>query len=445
MQCPPDFPAVGVMVMISGLVGRRISVCPKRLDDWRVTPNLWGFVVGRPGSMKTPALEEVLRPLQAAQLREMAVYEAAMMDFKAETYVREQRERVRKDRIKAAVKKNDDREAEAIAHEVVAAEADEPVCVRYLVNDATVEKLGEIMAHNPLGLVLYRDELNGFFRTLARQGHENDRAFYLESWNGDGSYVYDRIGRGTICIPSVCLAVLGSIQPAPLGNLVREMRNGDDDGLLQRFQLAVWPDQSKEWRNIDRPPDKQASDEVAALVDRLTSIRQCTEPLRFGDAAQRLFDDWRAHHEHRLRGDLHPIIEAHLSKYRKLVPALALLCHVADPSAGFAGSISEESVARAIAWADYLEPHAVRIYAPAISPDLDAARFLAARVSAGDIADSFALKDVYNNGWTGLGDRDIAAAAVKVLIDYDWLREDREQTSGRTRTVYTINPLVRKK
>ena len=57
MQCPADFPAVTMMVMLSAVVGRRCAVQPKRQDDWIVVPNLWGMVIGRPGIMKTPAIE----------------------------------------------------------------------------------------------------------------------------------------------------------------------------------------------------------------------------------------------------------------------------------------------------------------------------------------------------------------------------------------------------
>ena len=63
MQCPMDFPAVSVMVAIASVVGRKVVIRPKKHDDWRVVPNLWGGVVGRPGVLKTPAIQEPLRPL----------------------------------------------------------------------------------------------------------------------------------------------------------------------------------------------------------------------------------------------------------------------------------------------------------------------------------------------------------------------------------------------
>ena len=54
MQCPPDFPAVAMLVVLASVIGRRLGIAPKRADDWVVVPNLWGVVIGRPGSMKSP-------------------------------------------------------------------------------------------------------------------------------------------------------------------------------------------------------------------------------------------------------------------------------------------------------------------------------------------------------------------------------------------------------
>lgn len=39
MQCPPDFPAVGAMIALGSLVGRKVGIRPKRHDDWLEIPN----------------------------------------------------------------------------------------------------------------------------------------------------------------------------------------------------------------------------------------------------------------------------------------------------------------------------------------------------------------------------------------------------------------------
>jgi hypothetical protein len=448
MQCPPDFPAVASMVTLASLVGRRCGIAPKRSDDWLVVPNLWGMAIGRPGIMKSPPLAEVMKPLQVLQALAHAHFERAQEDYQANVMVAGEAERVAKESIRRLLKDGRNTEAAERAQAAVSKEFHGPTCRRYVVNDSTVEKLGEILNENPSGVLLFRDELNGFFRTLERQGHEADRAFYLECWNGDGSFTYDRIGRGTLHIEGACLSILGSIQPGPLSDLVRGLRGSGDDGLLQRFQLAVWPNSSHEWHNVDRAPNRAAQETVQAIIDRLERVdaqRLDAVPgvipiLRFSEEAQDLFDVWRESLELRLRGDSeHPMFEAHLSKYRSLIPSLALVIHLAETACGPVGMLALE---RAIGWAEYLETHARRIYAPAISPDMDAARLLAKRIKANDLGAKFGLRDIYNNGWSGLSTREDVAKAVEVLIDHDWLRETEELTAGRPRTTYLTNPAV---
>jgi len=63
-QCPLDFVAIAAIVAVGAVVGRQCTICPKRHDDWTVVPNLGGAVIGRPGIMKSPALDEACRPLQ---------------------------------------------------------------------------------------------------------------------------------------------------------------------------------------------------------------------------------------------------------------------------------------------------------------------------------------------------------------------------------------------
>jgi hypothetical protein len=121
-------------------------------------------------------------------------------------------------------------------------EAPEPPTLRrYKTEDATVEKIGDLLIENPQGILNHRDELSGWFRSLDKQGREGDRAFYLESWNGTGSFDVDRIGRGSIHIPALCLSILGGIQPGPLSSYVYQAVQGEQgaDGLLQRFQLLI--------------------------------------------------------------------------------------------------------------------------------------------------------------------------------------------------------------
>jgi hypothetical protein len=455
MQCPPDFPAVASMVALATVVGRRVGIRPKRRDDWLVVPNLWGGVIGRPGIMKTPAILEGVRPLWRLEKDASDRYDNALEAWKAGELVTEERRKVVSGEIREALKAKMTEKAQKLARDLVASIIPQPVRGRYLVNDATVEKLGELLNENPNGLLVFRDELTGLLRTLDREEYAGARAFYLEAWNGTNRFTYDRIGRGTIDIEAACLSILGGIQPGPLSHYLRAVLDGGlgDDGLMQRFQLLVWPDVSGEWNDVDRWPDSDAKQTAYDVFTRLSALHPedinatRTEDeqipyLNFRADAQELFTEWRSELEHRLRRAEEPAaLEAHLSKYRSLIPSLALLIHLADQGTNPVGLDATE---RACAWAEYLESHARRVYCPMLARDYIAARALAAHILKGDLPNPFALKDVYRPQWSDLTTRDDAQKAVDILIDLDWLREpEKEQTGGRPRQRFEINPRVK--
>jgi putative DNA primase/helicase len=84
IQCPPDFVGVGIMVSLATVLGRKIGIRPQARTDWTVTPNLWGLVVGRPGVLKSPALDATLAPLNRLVLKANAEYDEAYTQYKAE-------------------------------------------------------------------------------------------------------------------------------------------------------------------------------------------------------------------------------------------------------------------------------------------------------------------------------------------------------------------------
>ena len=454
-QCPPEYVAIGVLVALSAIVGRRCAIRPKQKDDWTVVPNLWGAVVGPPSSMKSPALTEALRPIHRLEDEASERYRqlldghpAVLAEAKARRAV------VEADMKRAAKAGNTDMTALRAEFEA-AADPLKPAERRYVVNDATVEKLGELLNENPRGLLHFRDELAGWLATLDRDGHENDRAFFLEAWNDAGRYTYDRIGRGTLHIGAACVSMLGGIQPGPLAQYLRGAVRGGvgDDGLMQRFQLVVYPDPPTTWRNVDRWPDSDARNRAFELFKRLDALTRETLAadtddglpfLRFDPEAQELFDRWLGELMNRARADgEHAAIEAHLTKYPSLFPSLALLCHLADAKQLPPGPVALVSARRAAAWCDFLEAHARRVYGAVTAQKLSAARALLSRLRAGALGPTFSQRDVYRAGWAGLGDREVVGEALAVLEDHGWIRRTvTTETGGRPRTEYTAHPTL---
>jgi putative DNA primase/helicase len=397
--------------------------------------------------MKSPALAEALRPVRRLAVEATKKHKAAIADYEAALA----EAAARRNAIKRKMEKASDAAmADLREQHKAAGDPAEATEKRYIVNDSTVEKLGELLNQNPRGLLHFRDELTGWLATLDRDGHQNDRAFFLEAWNGAGRYTYDRIARGTLHIDACCVSMLGGIQPGPLATYLRAALRGGagDDGLIQRFQLLVYPEPPKTWRNVDRWPDSDARNRAFAVFERLDTLTPDAAGakvedddlpfVRFDDAAQELFDGWRSDLMTRLRVDEeHPAIEAYLAKYPSLMPSLALLSHLADTSGG---AVSVGAAQRAAAWCDYLEAHARRVYATVTAAKATAARLILAKLRAGKLRSPFAAWEAIRPQWAGLTDREVVDEALTALVDAGWLRHGVTATRGKARTEYTAHP-----
>jgi putative DNA primase/helicase len=135
LQVPADYPAVALIVMLAGALGRRASIRPQRHDNWTVIPNLWGAIIGRSGVMKSPVLRAVMGPLRRRQSLAMTVYESEMDAYRHQLQNYPARKRSRRPTTAATVH---DRE-ECACWDVETPTP--PVCTRYLLNEATIEKL----------------------------------------------------------------------------------------------------------------------------------------------------------------------------------------------------------------------------------------------------------------------------------------------------------------
>lgn len=447
MQCPPDFAAVNTYVMLSSPIGCKIGIKPKRRDGWIVIPNLWGVTIGGSGIMKSPNRSEVLKPLKHFQIelaREVNDRNIQLVNSGEEVKLRQA---AKKSQARKALK-ND---PAADISEFLRNDSDNwqevEAAPRFITNDATTEALGQLMIDNPNGILYEADELIGLLKNLDKQGQEGARAFYLTAADGNQTYTIDRIMRGTnLHIESCCLSIIGGIQPGVLAEYVREALSGGAgaDGLLQRFSLMVYPDISPKYEYIDRFPDKQARETVNDLVKKLHNLDvqaiatiseySKTPYLQFDDAAQEIFIEWISKHETRLRsGDDHPAIVSHLSKYRKLVPALALINHLSDDANE--SKVNESALLRALAYSEYLESHAWRIYSYGTQPGIDAAKIILSKLKKGKLSDPFTARDIYRKCWAGIDTPKKAEAAINVLLYYNHLAKFETFAEGRPTTL----------
>src|SRR6266849_5228382 len=80
------------------------------------------------------------------------------------------------------------------------------------------------------------------------------------------------------------------------------------------------------------------------------------------------------------------------------MPSLALLAHLIDGvDGGMLGPVSRAAAARAVAWGEYLQGHARRLYASVTDMARVAAALLAAKLTHGRLPSPFTAREVYRN------------------------------------------------
>lgn len=463
MQVSLEFTAGPAIVMLASLIGRKVVLSPKCNDDWVVTPNIWGLLLAPPGSMKSPAISAVLKMMNKLATKARERYLEEIKQKENEEVIAKTEIEALKDALKIAIKQGKQAQIDEKKQQLsLALKNYENKHVikekRYMTNDPTIEKLLTIIQDNPQGLLLYRDELSGWLETMYKSGREGDREFYLESWNGDNPYSTDRIGRGRTLVDGLCLSVLGGLQPTKFGSYVASVSKGgkSDDGLLQRLQILLFPEKRKNWKNIDRKPNFEAGLIVEKIVEKLDEIPNPVQnngetnrlKLHYSESAQVIADAWREALEMRLcRREISPIFEAHLSKYRSLMPSLALVFSLVN-SIGSTGNtpneVDDESVRLAIKWCAFLEEHALKAYGEFLEPELGAARILLGKIKSGVIRDFDRCRDLYRRGWKGLGTTESFESAIETLKGYGWVRTEVQSSQvGRKSDVIRLHPNLR--
>lgn len=452
MNCPPDLVAIPAMVAAGSLVGARCLIRPQEKTTWSEAGNLWGIVIAPPGSLKSPAANETLKPLRRLEVKTAEEHAAAMEAYKVAEKLYKLQDSQARDRVKALLGKSGDETGAAAAILAANTEPEVPQQRRYFTSDTTVEKLGEICAANPQGVMLYRDEVASLWTEWDNPEKASMRGFMMAGWGGLDSYTFDRIGRGTIRVPRVNLSLFGTTQPKRISSYVRESLQRMDDGMVQRFQVLAWPDFDTPFSEVDRYPEAEAQRIAFQCYERLATLDplaigaqrdefDCEDAvpyLRFASEAQVVFSAWRGELERRLRDEeLPPHLVAHFSKYRGLMPRLALICHLAS---GGAGPVSAAALTQAQGWITYLESHAQRVYSSTEVDNAEAARAIWRRVKKGDLPTPFTLRDIQRKGWSMLKNKARIEGGLSALVEADWLRCTRLDTGGRPTSLYISNP-----
>lgn len=371
---PSSMFGVGVMIMLGNAIGRRVGVKVKQRDSWTEYPNFWGALIAPPSCKKSPIIKRVGAPMKHAEGRANDRYQEKLKEYKTEI----EKYKIQKSVYVKSIKEGD-------SSTIMPEEPNAPTRERHIIDDATIEAVGQIMVDNPNGILLLKDELSGFFAKLTSANREGDRSFWLEAYTHQTNYNVDRVGRGNFIIPHVIAGIFGSIQPDVIQKLVYDTKSGatGGDGLLQRFQLSVIETQT-DYKFSDTGTDRKDIESYSNLIDKILkkSPIECgakhdsfkdfekqedkTYYYRFTKEATEVFKVWSEENTIKIKNEekRNPALASHFGKYSGTFAKLALVLFYCDRVTGKTKKdlIDAKYARKTILWIEFLESHARVIY-----------------------------------------------------------------------------------
>lgn len=430
-QAPADFVVWPLLASQLAMLGRGIGCRPRVYDDWIEPAALWVANVGGVSTLKSVAGADGTWPLRREEAEQRARFDAEHEVWRQTC---------------EALRQANPR----IARRDL---PDEPVMRARLTTDATVEKIGVLLAGHDRGLLLYRDELAGFVADLNRYHREGgDRQFYLQAYTG-GEYTVNRITRPDIHVQQLLVGLVGGLQPERAREL---LGSGPNDGFGARF-TTIWPDVPQSYAPPRGGPNRAAQAALRFVCGRLAQEEWRTELLQdpFGEVpacapdpdGQQVFDAWHTHFVTQWRGlGRDDYFVGRLGKYPGLAVRLMLAFQMHEWAAGRAprgarhvGADVVERVLRLVM--GYVLPMDRRVYdAFAATPAALGGRRIARWILEARPT-SFSAREVRRHEWSDLDTVASVADALEWLCAHRWLREAvPEARAGRPSSVFLVNP-----
>jgi hypothetical protein len=443
-SAPVDYVAMPLVTVAGATIANSRWGSP--WPGWKEPPVVNVAKVGLPSSGKSPGADTVLDPLRQAERLLARGFDETHRQWRTRKAEAEARLEKWKLEVKEAVKVGTPAPEMPPEAEV----PPEPRLPRLLTTDATVEAAAELLAHEPKGIALVRDELAGFIGSMDKYGGSGgDRAFWLESYGGRAK-VIDRLkfeGR-PLRVEHLSIPILGGIQPDRLRNMVLA---ADDDGFAARL-CYVWPALAPLKRPTARPDPERLVAAFVALRQLDMAVDGTTGDARpviveFSEPAAAELQRFRVRSREREQ-DAAGVFCGWLGKNPGRVVRIAcILEHLWwawDAAGPLPAEISERAVQAAIGLVEeYLVPHAERVFDEAgqeggeTQTAKDAQRLADWIASRKD--DPPTLKDVLRLSPTRrLRRKEVRDAAIALLEEKVWLRKEKRESV----TVLILNPAL---
>lgn len=472
-----DVVASSLIIVLGSIIGRKACIYPRAdNNEYILAANLWGVVVGLPGFRKTPPIEMAFQAIEHLEHLLNSENDSEERDYQASAeMVTAILEDVVKNELKRMIKnlnsctnvseqekiKAHERAIEKFVTEHSSILKNQKFLKQYRTTDVTIQKIHVILAKNPQGILLFRDELSGWFKEMEGPNRLGEREYYLQTWNGNSSYKMDRIGRGMVKADALCLSIIGTIQPAKLAPHLSYAKNQGGDGLLQRFQLITMArSYNGEIEDLFDLKNKsacvQAIKSMYAIAEKLDKIPlpekrdgkfiRNENALRFNIEGQLMMDKWLKDLRTRSNdNDLQENFRAFLCKFECVAPKLSLIFSLIDKKEYLddKGNINVACANLAIKWSNYFEKSAALLYNAYAPVGLTAAEALLNKIKSGDIKDCMRIRDISRKEWSGLREKSSLEKGIMLLEEKGHVKKEIQNDMGNQSFVLRLHPTYR--
>ena len=355
--CDVAFVALPILAALARVIGNRRKIGLK--STWSEPAIIWGAIVARTGSQKSPALQAATAFLQELEQRAYEEFQQELANY-----------RVRK----AAYEQEVDASGSLAGVTVETAELppEEPSCLRYVTTDITIAALTNVLAHQFDGVLVVRDELAGFVNGVGefKAGKGSDLGHWLASWSAMPITVDRKVGeQKTLRVPRAAVSIIGGIQPNVLRAVIG--REHLQDGLCARFLLTMPDTRPIRWSEDTVSPETTAA--LDKLVARLLALKPADDGagnlapqiLTLSEQAKAVWVAYYDQHQAK-KSELDEDRAAAWSKLEAYAARFALifqLCSWAGGEAGVSAELIEEAaMMRAVALSNWFGYEARRVY-----------------------------------------------------------------------------------
>lgn len=270
MPTAPEFLFTTLLGTAASQVGSAARIIVKPSAKYTQPLVIWTSIIGDSGSVKTPAQRVIIDPLVQLEAEAFERYQIEMAEYNKLQTARKGK------------KQDDDSPEEPL---IV------PVRQRYLTKDSTLETLQRIHSENPRGLLYYRDELAGLFKTRNqyRGGLGADEEQELDQFNGS-AIIYDRSEK-SVCLPKSAISRTGSIQWEVLAAMMGDHNDYNGNFARWLFCAAKSPRRYLELVGENTAPDTGISEALRQLYIKLALVPE--QDYLLNTEAAVLFEAWQ--------------------------------------------------------------------------------------------------------------------------------------------------------